>query len=163
METIPRQDKAFGSRSDKGWLDISSEENESQKSKMAATKPRKHIKATGPRDQCKHRNVISTGIGAPRPLAVFSWSQIPFGRRVQILQVYRPGSTRNVFIACMLTIFCYHFPRRASAVLSCSLHFVGTLAYANDLVLLAPTTSVMRKLLAIAYMKIMPANILQCT
>jgi len=39
------------------------------------------------------------------------------------------------------------------------LHFAGALAYADDLVLLASTASAMRKLLAIGYVKIMPANI----
>jgi len=39
------------------------------------------------------------------------------------------------------------------------LHFGGALAYGDDLVLLVPTASAMRKLLAIAYVKIMPANI----
>jgi len=38
------------------------------------------------------------------------------------------------------------------------LHFVGALAYADDIVILAPTASAMRKLLAI-YVKIIPANI----
>jgi len=42
--------------------------------------------------------VISTGIGVPRPLAVLVDLRSRFGRRVQLLQVYRSGSTRSVFI-----------------------------------------------------------------
>jgi len=38
------------------------------------------------------------------------------------------------------------------------LHFVGALAYADDLVQLVPTASAMGKLIAICHVKIMPAN-----